>query len=300
MATRTLSVIGAPTSAGAYAPGQEKAPAAFRRHGLIEALAERGRHVVDRGDGPHFRWRPDPSRPQAMNLDAVAHAARKLADTVTAAMEADEDVLVLGGDCTIELGVVAGARRGGASVGLLYLDYDVDLNTPATSDGALDWTGVAHLLALPGAEPSLAKLDGEPPLLTPRSLLYVGADNISEAEAATMTRLQLARISGEEMRADPEQACARAVRWAAAFDRVLIHFDVDVLTFTEFPIAENTRRRQGLSLAQAFAVIRALAALPNWRGLTITEINPDHAPDERESFECLISALSAALGTDVR
>jgi len=297
---RALSVIGAPTSAGAYAPGQEEAPAAFRRHGLIEALAERGRRVGDRGDGPYFRWRPDFERPQAMNLDAVVRAASTLADAVAAAMSANEDLLVLGGDCTIELGVVAGARRGGARVGLLYLDYDVDLNTPATSDGALDWTGVAHLLALPGAEPGLANLGGAPPLLGPRSLLYFGADNISEAEASTMTRLPLARISGEEVRADLEEACARAVRWAADFDHVLIHFDVDVLTFTEFPIAENTRRCRGLSLDQAFAVIRALAALPNWRGLTITEVNPDHAPDERETFKRFIGALAEALAASER
>lgn len=292
---RALSVIGAPTSAGAYAPGQEKAPAAFRRHGLIEALSQRDRSIVDRGDGPFFRWRPDPERPQAMNLDAVAHAASAVADAVAEAMAADEDVLVLGGDCTIELGVVAGARRGSERVGLLYIDYDVDLNTPATSDGALDWTGVAHLLALPGTEPLLTSLGGKAPLLTPASLLYFGADNISEAEAFSMSALGLARISGDEVRADFQRACARAVRWAADFDRVLIHFDVDALTFTEFPIAENVRRCRGLSLRQAFDTIAAIAALPNWRALTITEVNPDHAPDEALSFKRLIAELSNAL-----
>jgi arginase len=291
---RTLSVIGAPTSAGAYAPGQEKAPAAFRRHGLIEKLSQH-RRVVDRGDGPLFRWRPDPQRPQAMNLDAVAHAARTLADTVADAMAADHAALVLGGDCTIELGVVAGARRASDRVGLLYIDYDVDLNAPATSDGALDWTGVAHLLALPGSAPELTSLGSKPPLLTPQSILYFGADNISEAEARTMRALKLARIPGDEVRTDIHQACAHAVRWASEFDRVLIHFDVDALTFAEFPIAENVRRCQGLSLLQAFAVIKAMAALPTWRGLTITEVNPDHAPDEAESFKQLIVHLSEAM-----
>jgi arginase len=294
--TRTLSIIGAPSSAGAYAPGQERAPAAFRRHGLVEVLARRGRRVIDRGDGPFFRWRQDGARPQAMNLEAVSQAARTLADAVASAMSADEDVLALGGDCTIELGVVAGAARACDHVGLVYIDYDVDLNTPATSDGALDWTGVAHLLAIPGTEPGLAGLDGRAPLLQPQALLYFGADNISAPEAATMQTLQLARISGADVRADLDAACARAVRWAQAFDRVLIHFDADVLTFTEFPIAENVRRCQGLSLRQAFAAIEALCALPNWRALTVTEINPDHAPDERESFTRLVEALGQALG----
>lgn len=42
-----LSVIGAPTSAGAFGPGQERAPAAFRTHGLLDALQARGLDVVD-------------------------------------------------------------------------------------------------------------------------------------------------------------------------------------------------------------------------------------------------------------
>src|SRR5687768_11280081 len=136
-----LAVIGAPSSAGAYAPGQEKAPAAFRRHGLIHSLGRTGRAVGDRGDVKGFRWRPDLERPAAMNLPAVRATAAAVAERVAEAMSAGEAVLVLGGDCTIELGVVAGALRGTGSVGLVYLDGDADLNVPATSDGALDWTG---------------------------------------------------------------------------------------------------------------------------------------------------------------
>lgn len=295
MRGRTLSVIGAPTSAGAYAPGQENAPGAFRRHGLIDALRRSGGEAIDRGDGPFFRWKPDPERPKAMNLDAVAQSASAAAEMVAAAMAAGESVLVLGGDCTIELGVVAGARRACERVGLVYIDYDVDLNTPSTSDGALDWTGVAHLLSLPGVEPSLARLGGEAPLLTSDAILYVGADNISAAEAETLERLQLARIPIAEVRADVDVVCTRVVRWAAQFERALIHFDVDVLTFAEFPIAENVRRCEGLALHEALAVIEAVAALPNWRALTITEVNPDHAPDEQSAFREFIDELSAAI-----
>ena len=37
-----LTVLGVPTSAGAFAPGQERAPAALREAGLLAALGERG------------------------------------------------------------------------------------------------------------------------------------------------------------------------------------------------------------------------------------------------------------------
>src|SRR4029077_8073907 len=57
--TRTLGVIGVPASAGAYAPGQEKAPRALRDAGLLVALAAAGIAVVDHGDAEVWRWRPD-------------------------------------------------------------------------------------------------------------------------------------------------------------------------------------------------------------------------------------------------
>ena len=293
--TRTLCLIGAPSSAGAYAPGQEKAPAAFRRHGLVSALAESGLRVNDRGDAPGFRWRPDPQRPNSMNLDAVRRTAAAVAEKVEEALANGEAALVLGGDCTVELGTVAGALRDEHSVGLIYVDLDVDLNVPETSDGALDWTGVAHLLDLPGAEKELSGLGLRRPMLAPADILYFAADNVTPVEAETMRALDLKRITLAEAKADPVGAGQRAADWGARYDRLLIHLDVDVLSFTDFPIAENVRRCDGLSFEALSAALAPLVAAPNWRALTVTEINPDHAPDERETFDRLIAMLSKAL-----
>lgn len=292
---RTLSLVGAPSSAGAYAPGQEKAPAAFRRHGLVSALAESGLRVNDRGDVPGFRWRPDPQRPKAMNLDAVRRTAAAVAENVEEALANGEAALVLGGDCTVELGTVAGALRDEHTVGLIYIDFDVDLNAPATSDGALDWTGVAHLLGLPGTEAELSGLGPRRPMLAPADILYFAPDNITPAEAEAMGALALERIGLAEVKEDPVGAARRAVAWGARYNRLLIHLDVDVLSFTDFPIAENVRRCDGLSFDALSAALAPLVTAPNWRVLTVTEVNPDHAPDEREAFGRLIAMLSAAL-----
>lgn len=146
----TLHVIGAATSAGAYGPGQEQAPAAFRRHGLLAALKSAGRPVTDVGDVAHAVFRPDPDHPDRANVATVAEVCRAVARAVAAALDADGTALVLGGDCTIALGALAGALQGSESVGMVYIDADTDLNTPATGDGILDWMGAAHMLGLPG------------------------------------------------------------------------------------------------------------------------------------------------------
>lgn len=52
---RPLGLIGVPSSAGAYAPGQEQAPAALREAGLVERLTSAGIEVVDHGDGAVWR-----------------------------------------------------------------------------------------------------------------------------------------------------------------------------------------------------------------------------------------------------
>jgi arginase len=291
-----LNIIGAATSAGAYSPGQERAPAAFRRHGLADALARRGRMVRDHGDVASFRWRPDLSRPQAMNLEAVREACELIASRVATAIAAQEDVLVLGGDCTVELATVAGANAAGARIGLVYIDFDTDLNTPDTSDGALDWTGVAHLLDIPGCEPSLASLGPARPMLMAEQLLYFAVENITPPEASAIRDRAIKIISREEALRDIEAAAARPAEWAAHFDCVLVHFDVDVLSFIDFPIAENVRRCDGLKLEQAAFVLKRLAALPQWRGLTVTEVNPAHAPDEAAAFARLNEVLASALG----
>ena len=106
---QSLTLIGVPTSAGAFTPGQEKAPAALREAGLPKALSDRGIEVRDRGDSPVWRWRPDRERPRAQNLDAVVRIARETAERVEAALADDGGpLLVLGGDCSIELGTLAG------------------------------------------------------------------------------------------------------------------------------------------------------------------------------------------------
>lgn len=290
----SISIIGAPTSAGAYAPGPERAPGAFRRHGLVDTLERSGLVVTDRGDVEGFRWRPDPGRLEAMNLDAVARVAAAVADRV-AAVPRDEAVLVLGGDCSVELGTLAGALRGQPSTGLVYIDLDVDLNPPGAGEGALGWMGVAHMLDLDGTAPQLSDLAPRRPMIGSSDILFFGADAITDGEAETIANRELAVIGLEEVKSDPHAAVTQVARWASRFEQILIHLDVDVLSFVDFPIAENTRRQAGLTLPELSASLAGLARLPNWRALTIAQIDPQHAPEEHESFGRLNAMLGECL-----
>jgi arginase len=291
-----LSLIGAPSSAGAYAPGQEKAPQALRQVGLLDLLAAQRIHVADRGDVPGFRWRSDQANLRAMNASAVAAVAAAVARNVAEGLEDGSGALVLGGDCTVELGTVAGALADrSANVGLVYVDLDTDLNTPAsTTDGALDWMGVAHLLGLPETIPEVASLGPRLPLLRPEQVMFFGHDNVEAFERCVIAELGMAETPFAEVVAAPVRAGEKARDWAKPFDRLLVHLDVDVLSFVEMPLAENVRRNLGMRLDTLMSAISPLLQAPNLTTLTVTEINPDYGAVDGSTLRNFAAALAAA------
>jgi arginase len=204
---------------------------------------------------------------------------------------------VLGGDCTVELGTVAGASRDGSRVGLVYVDLDTDLNTPLTGDGILDWMGVAHLLGVPGSDERLSNLGTTHPQLPPDAICLFAASNSTAAELTLIERLDLYREPLSAVLDDHRSAVDRVAAWGAGFDRLLVHVDADVLDFTDFPIAENTRTVPGLPFTILESVVTELMALPNSTALTVCEINPGHASDERAQFAALIRMLVASYTT---
>lgn len=300
---KSLAVIGAPSSAGAYAAGQEKAPTALREAGLLERLREKGVQVGDLGDVPGFCWQPDLEHPHAMNVEAASRVAQATADKVDEALSEDNKVLVLGGDCTVELGTVAGALQGSEAdknmVGLIYIDLDTDLNTPkSTTDGALDWMGVAHLLGVRDAIPELVNLGPRSPMLRCEQIYFFAYDNVTAFEQEVIDTHGIAGTPLGEVIRNPGGAAQSVINgWAKQFDRLLIHLDVDVLDYATFALAENIRRHHGLQFEQLTSALSTLLSATNWVGLTITEVNPDHSDEAtlKRFVEAVARAVADAL-----
>src|SRR5919107_456280 len=98
---RPIVLLGVPSTAGAFAPGQELAPAALRGAGLAAAIARDGRAVEDRGDVVEpFRWRPDRAAPRAQHAARVTSTVAAVREAVARELERGALPVVLGGDCT--------------------------------------------------------------------------------------------------------------------------------------------------------------------------------------------------------
>jgi arginase len=302
--SRTFGLLGVPSSAGARTPGQEKGPAALRAAHLLERLDEEGLGVRDHGDLPTFRWRADPTGRTPQNLAAVASVAMAVAEVIEDMVRREEVPLIIGGDCTITVGVVAGMLRAGLDPSLLYFDGGVDLFVPATQPaGHMDSMGVAHLIDEPGSARELAGIGPRIPMLEPRHVVFFGQSAVSVRPSEDPRDVEGAVFAKHGFRSYPLEVVSGRPSQAAAEARAdiesdggpfIVHFDVDVLDFLDCPLADQPEDR-GLPLREAIECLAVFAGSSTFGGLVVTEINPDHADAEGRAVQSLAQGLATAI-----
>lgn len=290
---RTWGVLGVPTSAAAHWAGLEKGPAALRGAGLIDQLRAAGSDVVDHGDLPATRWMADRSDERPNNwraaIDVIAASRVAIGDVLAEG----HHPLVLGGDCTLAVALVAAALDHHRDVGLLYVDGGQDLMIPVDhpKEPILDAMGVAHLLDLPGCLPELADVGPRRPLLDPPSVAFVGYGDDDE-DIHGLVRAA-ARFPAADVISDPTGTAARALA-SLGDDRLVVHLDVDVLDALDLPLADIATYGIGLRLEHLTPLLAVLIADPRVIGVTVVEANPDHDPDGT-SLRRLVAALARAI-----
>ncbi len=297
---RDWVLIGVPTSAGAHHAGQDRAPAALRGAGIVGRLRAAGLDISDAGDLPASVFAVDHAHPRARNLAAVVSVARAVADAVAREVAAGRRPLVMGGDCTITLGVVAGFRRVHPNVGLAYVDGDADLGAMSPdASGILDATGIAHLLG--EGEPELASLAGPPPLLAGSRLAMMGCDPREQNDAgrAFLATKGVSYTEGPELAASPEATACRALAALGSGDPIVVHFDVDVVDSGDLPLGNFPHYDSGVGLDDAARCLRVLLADPACAGLVLTEVNPSYDAGGSQLDRYLTALTMALAGSPV-
>ncbi|MEU4393380.1 arginase family protein [Kribbella sp. NPDC023855] len=273
----TIELLDVPSSAGAHSPGQEKAPAALRRTGLVKVFADHGLDVVDQGEQPVTRWQPVREDRGVSNASAVVAIAEQTAQRVAAAVAAGRFPLVIGGDCSITVGALSGLLRAGSDPGLLYFDGGLDLGTPdRTPSGILDSMGLAHMLDEPGSYEPLAGIGPRRPLLALENLVGFGV-NVGLDESERLSALR--RFTSTDVRRDGVRTAREARELFAS--SYLIHFDIDVVDFFDLQLADipvHLDNHTGLPFDLTMDCLDEFLTGPA-AGLVLTEVNPDHGTD---------------------
>jgi len=249
----TFALIGVPSSAGAHHAGVEQAPGRLRDAGLIDELVSRGIPVVDRGDLTKRFFAVDHDDPDSRNASEVALVALDVAEAVRDAIADGLIPIVVGGDCTVTLGVIHGLHQGSSDGGLLYFDGDADLATPnTTSTGILDAMVVSHLLG--EADSRLARTLGQLAMLRDDQLAMLGydaSDQNSFDRALLERHPALFHRGGIELAQDPRTGATAARRHVERPERpIAVHFDVDTID------SGDLRSRTSPITALAFGLTR--------------------------------------------
>jgi arginase len=295
---KKIALIGAPSSAAAFLPGSEKAPAALRAAGLVERLQSAGYEVIDHGDCAPRLFADDEEHKRARNLAEIVAGLNDLKVRAEIAVKSGALVLVLGGDCAQVIGLLTGARRYYKHVNLLWFDRDADLNTPAsTPSGRIDGMVVAHVIGK-GA-PELVRFFGESALVREPDVTLFGLERLDPPEQEFLSKSPMRHIDAADVEAKGGSAAARnglAYVHADAHEFV-VHLDTDVIAVDEFS-AVNVPGSGGLPLADVRAALTEFAKHKNLLGLTVAQYNPDKDPDgsgAKKLVDLLVEALSARI-----
>jgi arginase len=293
---KKIVLIGACSSAAAFLPGTEKAPAALRVAGLVEKLKNVGFEVTDLGDCPTRLFADDDEHRRARNMTAIVAGLTDLKLQAEIAIKSGALVLVLGGDCAQVIGLLTGARRYYKHLNLLWMDRDADLNTPAsTPSGRIDGMVVAHVIGR-GA-PELVRFWGESPLVREPDVLLFGIERLDPAEQEFLSKSPLRHVNATDIKKKGAAAAAQEALAHLHTDarEFVLHLDTDIIAQEEFP-AVNVPGSGGLAYDEVRDSLREVLSQKNLLGLDVAQYNPDRDPDG-SSAQKLVDLLVDALTT---
>lgn len=297
-----MHIILAPTNLGlsplrpGHVPGTWRAPQTLMAHGLAQKL---GARAVTELPQPTYSPAAQPGT-RIRNGHGIRAFTIALAAEVAAVQARGEFPLVVGGDCSILLGALAGSRSAGP-LSLVHIDGHSDFRHPGNYDpqqmlGAV--AGMDLALATGRGELLLTEWPGVTgPLVPERQVLQLGERECRDADFAWPDINQTAiaridvfaanRIGKAEIVRQIEQMLATEPEW-----RFWLHLDVDVLDQTIMP-AVDSPGSPGIDRLWLENIVARLLQNPLCCGMTLSVFDPELDPDGR--YAALIVEMLEAM-----
>lgn len=298
MATsKAIKIIDVPTDIGSMIKGKSLAPEAINAADLSGKLSKLGYSVEKINALPNgpatWTYRPEIPKNGVRNEAQNVEVCHRVKDTVSAALKTESNgplpfPIIIGGGCDIFPAIMSAFwhSRYPQRVGLLYVDGDCDLSIPNEPDASYNLASMTltHLSMREGALESMrpfTRPDGSGVCDAANTVLF-GLN----AHLQGNTRAQMAWLFDEGYRVFTSSGVAgdavgparKAVRWLEErTDVFLVHFDVDVIDATVFPLA-NVANRTGLGFEGVMEALKVVLGSGKCGGLCVAEVNPTHDP----------------------
>jgi len=212
-----------------------------------------------------------------LNTDAIVNFSQHLADIVASTIRLQRFALVLGGDCSILLGIMSGLKSAG-SYGLVFLDAHADFYEPEKS--ITGEVADMDLAIVTGRGPDkLTNMNDLRPYVRDEHVIQVGQRDAAEAAQygsqdirdTPIRVFDLAAIEKNGIEKVTASVIAHMNQWDTS--GFWLHFDTDVLSDDVNPAVEY-RLPGGLRFEQVEYFIRQLLLTGKMAGMSVTIFNP--------------------------
>jgi arginase len=273
--TSSITLLGVPLDLGAKNLGVDIGPDAFRHQGLVEKLTKAGLTIEDVGNVmPKEREELDPGNPHLRYADEIVRVSEESAKIVDEAISSGKRALAIGGDHSLNLGVVSGASVAlKGNLGLIYLDAHGDMNTPEiTLSGNVHGM---HLAALVGhSDTKLVNVHGEGAKIAVEHLLHIGGNDFDAPELQFMKDIKVPMFTLFDLLSSNlgkllpmiDDLCSKV-------DNVWVSLDLDVIDRVYAPGA-GMPNPGGLNYREIAAIADYVGKKCNVVGMDVVEYNP--------------------------
>lgn len=272
-----IQIISAPSILGLRPSGVELLPESLLRAGLISKIGTMNTIVDVPTLNAEYSGERDPET-KCLNAAAVRDFSISLMSEIEEQIDNAAWPLVLGGDCSILIGIMPALKTKG-NFGLVFLDAHADFYQPAASTtGEL---ADMDLAIVTGRGPAIiSDINQLTPYVEDRHVIHIGQRDAEEAKKfgsrdiadSDIKQFDLAtiRLSGWE------NVVQNAIDYIQTLniDGFWIHFDTDVISDEENPAVEY-RLPGGLSFEEAGYILNRLLRTGKAIGMSITIYNPN-------------------------
>jgi arginase len=273
-------IIDAPSILGLRNTGVQNLPDALKKAGLVDKLNATFAGRVQ----PSMRYNSirDPIT-HLLNGTAIVLFSKDLSKIVGIEIEKENFPIVLGGDCSILIGVLLGLRKIGR-FGLFFIDGHSDFYQPQAST-----TGEVadmELSIVSGRGPDiLSNIEGLKPLVLDNDIVVFG---YRDAEQSTSygsnnvrnTNMQVLALSDVRNLGLKKAASLATSNILTNEDMsgFWIHLDADVLDDKIMPAVDYRMGNGGLDFSELSYLLKTLISSQKVIGMTITIYNPNLDP----------------------
>jgi arginase len=293
-----IQYLSAPSILGLKSTGVERLPERFIECGLTHVIPS-SYPIIEVPTYNNLRREFRDHDTSCLNSDLIHDFSTGLAKTIQTVVAGKQFAFVLGGDCSVLVGIMSGLKKAG-TYGLLFIDAHADFYEPerSTTGEVADM----DLAIVTGRGPEIiTNINGLRPYVSDEHVIHIGQRDEQQTIEFKSRDIRETNIHCHNLQSIRARGISGEINDIAAemssmrVEGFWIHFDTDVLS-DEINPAVDYRLPDGLQFQEAAFLLKSLLSSKKIVGISISIYNANLDPDRRIAqgiVNCLAHAFKS-------